>query len=151
MNARFMADRRMRIRRARRRLGRIFAAVAVHVIKLFRLGVVGLHVIVSNGPCRREAAVMADFTKIFFAQTEQRRAVEFGIAADVIVGVRMKFVAVFVMPHLFGLIFTFEVDGTGIPVVFLARHIPAPFQEQDALAGGREFMRQSAAACAGER
>ena len=70
MNARFMADRRMRIRRARRRLGRIFAAIAVHVIKPFRFGVIRLYVGVTNGPCRREAAVMANFAKIFLAQAE---------------------------------------------------------------------------------
>ena len=92
---------------------------------------------------------MANLTEVFFPETEQRGAVEFCIAADVVVGVRMQLFAVLVVPHLFGLVLSFEVYGAGIPVVFFARNVAAAFQEQDALAGGSQFMGQRAAACAG--
>ena len=50
LDARLVTNRRMRIRRARTGIGRIFAALAVNVIELFGLSVVGLEVIVCNRP-----------------------------------------------------------------------------------------------------
>src|SRR5262245_6271539 len=58
----------------------------------------------------------------------------------------MELFAVFVVPHFFGLVLSFEVYRPRVPVVFLPRNIAAPFQEQDALAGGSQLMRQGAGA-----
>ena len=44
LDARLVADRRVRIRAARRRLGRILAALAVHLVEVLGLGVVRLEV-----------------------------------------------------------------------------------------------------------
>jgi hypothetical protein len=89
---------------------------------------------------------MVNLTEVFFPETEQRGAVELSIAADVVISVRMELFAVLVVPNFFGLVFSFEVYGAGIPVVFLPRNIAAPFQEQDALAGGRQLVSQGAPA-----
>src|SRR5262245_40886371 len=61
----------------------------------------------------------------------------------------MDILAILVVPHFFRLILSFEVYRPRVPVVFLPRNIAAPFQEQDPLAGGREFMSQGAPAGAG--
>src|SRR5262245_8838665 len=92
---------------------------------------------------------MGNLTEVFFPETEQRRAVEFRIAADVVIGVRMELFAILVVPHLFGLVLSFEVYGAGIPVVFFTRNVSAAFQEQNALAGGSQSMGERAAAGAG--
>ena len=42
--------------------------------------------------------MVAQLAEIFLAQAEQSRAVELGVAADVVVGVRMEFLAVLVAP-----------------------------------------------------
>ena len=46
---------------------------------------------------------MPNFAKILPAQAKQGRAVKLGIAADVIIGVGMKVLAVFVAPQFLGL------------------------------------------------
>ena len=90
LNARLVADGGIRKRAAPARLGRIFAHLAVHMIDALRLGVVRLEFVVGNRPRRRDAAVMFDFAEIFLAQPEERRAVELGVAADVVIRVRMQ-------------------------------------------------------------
>ena len=74
---------------------------------------------------------MANLTEILFAQPEQRRAVEFCVTADVVVCVRMKR---FPVPGFFRVIFCLEIDSLRAPVVLLARHIVAAFEQQDFLA-----------------
>src|SRR5262249_11030547 len=61
----------------------------------------------------------------------------------------MELFAVLIVPHFFGLVLSFEVYRPRVPVVFLPRNVAAAFQEQNALAGGSQLMRQGAAAGAG--
>jgi hypothetical protein len=61
----------------------------------------------------------------------------------------MELFAVLIAPDFFGLVPAFEIDGAGIPVVFLARYVIAALQKQDALAARCQFMGQGAAAGAG--
>src|SRR5437879_7356170 len=88
---------------------------------------------------------MLQFTKIFFAQAEQCRAIKFGVAANVVVCVGMKRFAVFVLPRLFGVVLRLQIDRAGAPVVFLARHIVAAFQQEDPLSRRGQMIRQGAA------
>ena len=60
--------------------------------------------------------------KIFFAEPEQRRAIKFRIAADVIIGVRMQFAAVGVAPKLFRVVAATRIHLQRVPVLFLARN-----------------------------
>jgi hypothetical protein len=146
LDARLVRDGRMRVGAARGRLARVDAALAVHVVQMLGLQVVGLEVLVGDRPRGRYPAVMADLAEVFPAHAEQRRAVEFGVAADVVVGVGVERVAVAVPPHLLCLVFTLHVDGTRVPVVLLARDVVAALEQENALAAGRELPSERAAA-----
>src|SRR5262245_23117766 len=122
-----MADRWVRVGRTGGRFGGIFAAVAMHVIEPLRFCVIRFYVFVTDWPGGRKAAVMANFPEVFFPETEQRGAVEFRIAADVVIGVRMELSAVFVVPHFFGLVLSFEVYRSRVQVVFLPRTVAPGF------------------------
>src|SRR6266480_5388133 len=89
---------------------------------------------------------MPDLAEVFFAQTKQRGAKKFCVAADVIVGVRVQLVAVFVAPAFFGLVFSFEVYGARIPVVFFPRHVTAAFEDDNPFSGRGELVSESATA-----
>src|SRR6185503_4709208 len=82
LNALFVTYCRVLVRCAGPGFGRILAAVAVHVVEVFGLGVVGFEFVVADGPGRRDAAVMTNLSEVFFAQTEECRAVEFRVATD---------------------------------------------------------------------
>ena len=51
---------------------------------------------------------MPELAEVFLAQTEQRGAVELGIAADVVIGVRMQVLAVFVAPDFLGVVLALQ-------------------------------------------
>jgi hypothetical protein len=111
LNARFVADGRVRIRRARLRFGRVFAAIAVNVVEMFGLGVIWLEFIVADRPRGRNAAVMLQFAEILAAQSQQGRAVKFRQTADEIMLTRFEFVAFFVEPVFGVVVAAFEDDG----------------------------------------
>src|SRR5207247_1595234 len=90
LNSRLMSDCGMWVGTARRGFGGILAALSVHVIQPFGLQVVRFQVVVGNRPRRRNSSKMLDLTEILSAQTEQGRAVEFGISAHVVIRVRME-------------------------------------------------------------
>src|SRR6266571_7834917 len=83
---------------------------------------------------------MTNLAEVFFAQTEQCRTVELRVAADKIVRVRMQLFAINVAPRFFRVVLAFEVNGARAPVVLLARHVIAAFEQKDLLTGGREFV-----------
>ena len=104
LDARLVADGRVRIRRAGRRLGRILAALAVDVIEML-----GLACSTARGRRRRSARparcrLVAELAEVLSPQAEQRRAVELGVAADVVVRVRVQRLAVPVAPQLLGVV-----------------------------------------------
>jgi len=82
---RLVAQRRIPVGRGRRRLTRIGAALAVHVVQVLGAGVSGLKVGVSQRPGRRDAVDVLDLPEIALTETEQDRAVDLGIAAHVVV------------------------------------------------------------------
>ena len=90
LDARLMSHRRVRVGRACPWVERILAARAVYVIQVFGLCVVRLEVAVADRPGRRDATMMANLAEIPVAKAEQRRAVEFRVSADVVVGVRVQ-------------------------------------------------------------
>ena len=60
--------------------------------------------------------------KIFFAETKQRRAIKFRVAADIIIGVRMQLGAIGVAPKLLGVVAAMRIHLQRVPVFFLARN-----------------------------
>src|SRR5215203_1957536 len=88
---------------------------------------------------------MTNLAEVFLAQTKQGCAVEFRVATDKIVCVRVQLFAINIAPRLFGVVPGVEVDGARAPVVLLARYVIASLQEQNLLTGGREFVGERAA------
>src|SRR5262249_16485034 len=80
------------------------------------------------------------------AQSKERGPVEFGIAADVVVGMRMEGLAVLVAPRFLRVIFRVYVYGARIPVVLFAPNVVAAFNEENFLARGCEVVSNSSAA-----
>src|SRR5262245_11610989 len=105
-----MTDRRVRVRPAGERLGRIFATLAVYVIQALRSQVVGFEFFVGDRPGRRNSAEVANFTEVLAPQSKQRGTIEFFVTTDVVVGVRVKRLSVLVPPLLLSLVFGFHVD-----------------------------------------
>src|SRR5215472_14169815 len=66
-------------------LSGIAAPLSVDLIEIFRLSIVRFELVVADGPCGRNAAVMAQLAKIFFAKTEKRCAIEFCVSTNVVV------------------------------------------------------------------
>src|SRR4051812_44000687 len=85
---------------------------------------------------------MVHHAEILSAQTEQRRAVEFRIAAHIIVGVRMQLFAIGIKPMLFGLVLAFYVHQLCVPIRLFARNKVAALKYQDLLSGRSETMGQ---------
>lgn len=98
LDPRLMADGRKAIVSAGWRFGGVLVSIAVHSIEMFSLGVIGFHLFISDGPCRRYSTVMAEHGEIFFTSPEQRSAIKLGIAADVVVGMRVQVFAILVEP-----------------------------------------------------
>src|SRR3954452_7834650 len=89
---------------------------------------------------------MRDLAEVLPAQPEQRGSVELGVAADVVVRVRVQRPSVAVLPLLLRMVFRVDVDRARAPVVLLAAHVVAALHDQDFLPGRREVVGQGAAA-----
>src|SRR5207245_4628512 len=92
---------------------------------------------------------MLDLAEVLSAQAEERRTIEFGISADVVVRVRVQGLSILVSPFFFRLILAFNIDRARIPVRLLARNIIAAFQNENAFPRGRQAVNERSAACAG--
>ena len=69
---------------------------------------------------------MMDLAEVVFAQAKQRRAVELGVAADIVGGVGVQLFAILVVPDFLCLVFSLKIDGAGAPVVFFSGNVAAP-------------------------
>src|SRR5689334_6432140 len=82
--------------------------------------------------------MMLKLAEVLFAQTEERRAVEFRIPANIVVRVGMQILPVAILPNFLGAVLALQIDDGRAPVVFLTRHIVATFEQKDFLSGGRQ-------------
>ena len=124
-------------------------SLPVDEVETLGLGVVGLEVVVGDRPRGRDAAVVADLAEVALAQAEEDRAVELRVAADEVLRVGRERRAVGVEPLLAGHVAVAAEDLARVPVLRLAREVAAALQQQDALAGRGEPVRERAAAGAG--
>src|ERR1043166_3150291 len=93
--------------------------------------------------------MMANLAEVLVAQAEQCGSVEFRIAADVVVRMRMQRLALAIAPHFLRVIPRLDVDRARTPVVLLAAHVVAALEQQDALPRRRQMVGQRSAAGAG--
>src|SRR5215469_16844537 len=91
--------------------------------------------------------MMAHLREVLLAQAEQRRAVEFGVAADPIIRVRMEVFSIAVLPGLFRCVLALDIDGARAPIVLFTGHVIASLQNKNALARRGDAIGQSAASC----
>jgi hypothetical protein len=131
------------------RLRRILALVAVDQVEPLGLGVVRLEVAVGDGPGWGDAAVVLDLLEVALAQAEQDPAVDLGVAANEVVGVRAERDPVLVIPPFGGDIALVVEDLARVPVLALARQVAAALEQQDLLARRCESVGERPAARAG--
>jgi hypothetical protein len=118
------------------------------LIHLLGLGVIRLHLLVVDGPGRRDAVVVLEFPEILFAQAVKRRAIHLGGAAYEVVDSRLERLAVLVTPSVAGDIAVLDEDLFGTPVLGFPFHPVAALKQQDTFAGGSQVPDQCAAASA---
>src|SRR5215471_4004137 len=131
LDTRLMRNWRVWIGCAVRRLDGVLAPRSVYLIHLLGFGVVGLHLVVADGPGRRDAIVMTQFTEVLLALAIQRRTVELGRAANAVVHLRLEGFAVFIVPGIRRDIAVLLEDGYSIPVLRLARKPVTALKQQD--------------------
>ena len=146
LDARLVADGRERVGSAGRRLGGILAAGAVHAVELLGARVVGLHLVVADGPRRRGAVVVMQQAEVLLAQAVERGAVELRRAADAVVHLWLEGLAVAVVPRVLGHVAVVHEDVPREPVLRLAREPVAPLEQEDALPGRGEVPGERPAA-----
>src|SRR5215471_13166987 len=136
LDARFMRYGWIGIWRTRRGLGRVCAAFAVNLIHLLGLRVKRLHVVVADGPGRRNPVVFAQLPEILLAQTVQGSAVHFGGATDKVMDLRLEWFPIGVVPGFRRDISVINKYGLGVPVQGLPLQPVAAFENEDAFSGG---------------
>ncbi|BCJ40062.1 hypothetical protein GCM10010168_29200 [Actinoplanes ianthinogenes] len=146
LDARLVLHRRVRVLPARRTLGRVLAVQPVHAVQVLGLAVPRFQVGVGDRPRRGDAAVVAQLAEVLRAQPEQRRAVELGVPADVVVDLGRELVTLGVEPELGRPVLALDEDGGRFPVVPLARQVTTALQDQDLLAGPGHLVGQGPAA-----
>ena len=145
LDAGLVGQRRVRVLGARVALGRVLAVVAVDLVEMLRPRVVRLHVVVRDGPGRRDAVVMAELPEVLRPQAVEGRPVHLGRPADRVVDARLEGLVLLVVPGLLGHVAVVDEDLFRVPVLGLARQPVASFEDQDPLPGRGEVTRQRAA------
>ena len=146
LDARLVADRGERVRRAAARLGRVLPTRAVDVVEPLGLRVVRLELVVGDRPRGRHAVVVAQLAEVLGPQPVQRRPVELRRAADEVVHLRLERLAVGVVPGVLGDVAVVDEHVVCGPVGRLTREPVTALEEQDALAGRRQVVDEGPAA-----
>ena len=120
-------------------IGRIGAALAMHAEQRFGLLVPRFEVDVGDRPGGRDAFVVFDHVEVAFAETEHRRSVELGVAADVVEHARLERLVVG-PPRLVGVIAPLAEDRFRVPVLRFARQRLAAFEDQRACAAATQLQ-----------
>ena len=166
----FVDDGRLRVGGAGPGLVRVLATLAVDFVEGFSLAVIGLELVVADGPGGGSAVFVADLAEILLAQAEEGGAVNLGVASDVVVEAGVELAAVAAVPGFLGLVGAVDEDGLAVPVGAGAGEVVAALEHEDALAGGSEavgergatgaaaddddvvvFVRHGAGSCSGPR
>ena len=146
LDSRLVLHGRVRVVGAEGALERVLAVPAMDPVEVLGLRVVRLQIPVVDRPGGRDPVVVLELAEVLGTQPEQGSAVELRVAADVVVHLGLERVVVPVVPGLGGQVLAPNEDRAGVPVVALAREVPAAFEEQHPLAGGSQAVRDGSAA-----
>lgn len=102
----------------------------MHIEELLRARIEGLHILVSDGPRWRYAAVVTEFAEVFRAETEHRCAIDFSLAAHEIGLLRVQVLAFLIDPDVLRVIAVFEENIGGVPVGFFLGEKRPAFQDE---------------------
>src|SRR4030095_3672760 len=129
-DGRFMAERRIWIRRGVLRLSRILPKPAMDLEEFFGLGVERLKIVIAERPHRRYAVVMAHFFEVAAAEARQARAVHLGVPAHPVVDPGLERPSrLGVKPRLRGDVALFDEDMVGLAVLGLSGQEMATFDD----------------------
>lgn len=117
----------------------------MNVEQSLRLRVVRLEHIVSDRPRGRDTARMHDLAEIALAKTEQCRAIDLRVAADVVMERRRERLSPCIRPGLPALVVTIDKDRLRAPVLLGALEVIAALQNQNMLAARCEPLGQRGA------
>ena len=146
LDARLVRHRRERVGRARVALGRVLAVRPVHLVQVLGLRVVGLQLVVGDGPGGREPVVMLQLAEVLRPQPVERRPVELGGAADEVVDLRLERRSVGVVPGVRRDVAIVDEHVLGKPVRRLPREPVPSFEHQNPLPRRRQMAGQRTAA-----
>jgi len=116
-------------RRARRFRG--ITGFAVDREHPFCTAIIRFELLVADGPGRRNAFFMFDFSDVLFSQPRKSGAIDLRIAADEVMNTGRKRLAVLVEPLLFWFVSGLGKDRLGTPVLRFGRKIIPSFQEKN--------------------
>ena len=146
LDARLVGQGRERVLGARVTLGGVLAVVAVDLVEMLRRRVVGLHVVIRDGPRRRDPVVMPELPEVLGPEPVERRPVELRRPADRVVDARLERLVLVVVPGLLRHVPVLDEDLLRVPVLGFAGQPVAALEDQDPLAGRRQVAGERAAA-----
>src|SRR5688572_20456172 len=89
---------------------------------------------------------MSQRLEVALPQPEEGGAVKFGVAADVVVRMRMERLAGAIAPRFRGVVAALDVDRARVPIGLLASHVIAALEDQNALSRCRQPVAKRSAA-----
>jgi hypothetical protein len=149
LDPRLVRDGWERVRSARVGLGRVLIVSTVYLVKVLRLGVVGLDLLVRDRPRGRDPVVVPELPEVLLSQTVERCAVELRRPTHEVVDLRLEGLALVVVPRVLGDVAVVDEDILRQTVLRLAGEPVAALQQQDPLARRREVACKRAAAGTG--
>ena len=143
---RLMRDRRVGERRRTRPLDGVRAGGAVHPEQSLGFGVVGLELVVVDGPGRRDAVLALEHPEVLAPEARQGRAVDLRAAADDVVDRRTERLAAPVEVGIRRPVALGDEDLARAPVLGLARQVAAALDDEDLRAAVPERVGERPAA-----
>ena len=131
------------------RLGRVLPGVAADPVELLGPLIPRLHLVIGDRPAGCRSAKMPDRSEVLGAVAEQHRAVELGVAADIVVVARVERLALGRHPALLGAEVAAAEDRRVVPRLGAVGEPLAPLEDHDPPPGGGERRRHGGAADAG--
>ena len=134
LDARLVGQGREGVLGARLSLGGVLAVVAVDLVEMLGLRVVGLHVVIRDGPRGRDPVVMPELPEVLGPEPIEGRPIELRRPADRVVDARLERLVLVVVPGLLRHVPVLDEDLLRVPVLGFPGQPVAALEDQDPLA-----------------